>query len=67
LKDVAVNRLGMGMTGMVDDSCDCFVMMDGGYEIMDSELKQSNNISMSAIIVIMNDDSKREKKEYMNI
>jgi hypothetical protein len=39
LKDVAVNRLGMETTGVVDDGCDCIVMMDGGYEITDSESK----------------------------
>jgi hypothetical protein len=28
----------MGMMGVADDGCDCFVMIDGGYEITDSEL-----------------------------
>jgi hypothetical protein len=62
LKDVAVNKSGMEMTDMVDDGCDCFVMMDGGYEIMDSESKQSDNISMSAIVVMMNDRNEVRKK-----
>jgi hypothetical protein len=28
-----VNRLGMGIMGVVDDGCNCFLMTDGGYEI----------------------------------
>jgi hypothetical protein len=42
------------------------VMIDGGYEIMDSESKRSDDISMSAIVVITN-DNEIEKKECMNI
>jgi hypothetical protein len=53
----------MGMTGMVDDGCDCFVMMDGGYEITDSESKRSDDISMSAIVVMTNDRDEVRKKE----
>jgi hypothetical protein len=48
-----VNRLGMGMMGAVDDGCDCLVMTDGGYEITDFESKRSDEISMSAIMVMM--------------
>jgi hypothetical protein len=51
--DVVVNRLGMGMIGVADDGCNCFVMNDGGYEITDLELKQSDNISMLAILVMI--------------
>ena len=51
LKDVG-KRLGRGRIGVVDDSCDCIVMIDGGYEIIDCELKWSEEISMSAIVVM---------------
>jgi hypothetical protein len=64
--DVAVNKSGMGMIDVVDVGCNCFVMIDGGYEIMDSESKRSDDISMSAIVVITN-DNEIEKKECMNI
>jgi hypothetical protein len=57
----------MGMMGVVDDGCDCFVMIDGGYEIMDSESKRSDNISMSAIVVMMNDRDEVRKKEGVYI
>jgi hypothetical protein len=53
----------MGMTCMVDDGCNCFMMMDGGYEITDSKLKWSDNILMSAIVVMMNDNDNIRKKE----
>ena len=39
LNDVAVNRVGMGMIGAVDNGCNGFVTMDGGYEITDFESK----------------------------
>ena len=47
--NVAENRSGIGMMGMVDDGCNCIVMIDGGYEIMDLESKWSDDSSMSAI------------------
>jgi hypothetical protein len=47
-----MNRLGMGVMGVVDDCCDCLVMTDGGYEITDFESKRSEEISMSAIVVM---------------
>jgi hypothetical protein len=50
-RDVAVNRLGIGVIGMADDDCDGFVTMDGGYEITDLESKRSDEISMLAIVV----------------
>jgi hypothetical protein len=43
----------MGIIGAVDDGCDCFVMTDGGYEITNFESKQRDDISMSAIVVMM--------------
>jgi hypothetical protein len=55
-KDVAVNRLGIGVIGVADDDCDGFVMMDGGYEIMDLESKQSDEILMSAIEVMIDEE-----------
>jgi hypothetical protein len=57
----------MGMMGVVDDGCDCFVMIDSEYEIMDLELKRSNDISMSAIVVMMNDRDEVRKKEGVYI
>jgi hypothetical protein len=48
-----VNRLGMGIMGAVDDGCDCFVMTDGGYEITDFESKWSDEILMSAIMMMI--------------
>jgi hypothetical protein len=57
----------MGMMGVADDGCDCFVMIDGGYEIMDFELNRSDDISMLAIVVITNDnDEVKKKKVCMN-
>jgi hypothetical protein len=47
-----VNQFGMGIMGAVDDGCNCFVTIDGGYEITDFESKQSDDISMSAIMMI---------------
>jgi hypothetical protein len=41
--------------GAVDDGCDSFVTMDGGYEINDLESKRSDNISMLAIVAMTND------------
>jgi hypothetical protein len=55
LKDVGWKSLGRGVIGVVDGGCDSFVTMDGGYEIEDVESKRSDNISMSAIVVMMND------------
>jgi hypothetical protein len=43
----------MGIMGAVDDGCDCVVMTDGGYEITDFESKRSDEISMSAIMVMI--------------
>jgi hypothetical protein len=51
--DVVANKLGIGMIGVADDGCNCFVMTNGGYEITNFELKQSDDISMSAIVVMM--------------
>jgi len=51
----------MGTTGVVDDGCDCFKMMDGGYKIMDSESNRSDDISMSAIVVNDNKEVGRKK------
>jgi hypothetical protein len=63
LESVGVNSLGMGVIGAVDDGCDCFVMIDGGYEIVDFESKRSDEISMSAIVVMTNDRNEIRKKE----
>jgi hypothetical protein len=51
--DVVANKLGMGMIGVADDGCDCFVMTDGGYKITDFKSNQSDDILMSAIVVMM--------------
>jgi hypothetical protein len=64
-KDVAVNRLGIGVIGVADDDCDGFVTMDGGYEITDLESKRSDEISMSAIVVMGMNNSKIRRKEYV--
>ena len=62
LNDDTVNRLGMGVIGVVDDGCDSLVTINGGYEIMDFESKQSDEISMLAIGTIINDyESLRSK------
>ena len=61
LNDVAGNRLGMGMIGVVDDSCDSLVTIDGGYEIIDFESKRSDEILMLAIGTIMNDKGRGGK------
>ena len=53
--DIAVNRVGMGMIGEVDNGCDGFVAMDGGYEMTDFESKQSDEILM-LVMVMMRDD-----------
>jgi hypothetical protein len=45
---------------VVDDSC--FMTIDSGYEITDSESKQSNIILMLAIAVIMNDGGGIERE-----
>jgi hypothetical protein len=52
LNNIAASRSGMGMMGVADDGCDCFVMINGGYEIVDFESNRSNDISMSAIVVM---------------
>jgi hypothetical protein len=67
LNDVAVNRSGIGVMGVVDDGCDCFMTIDGGYEIVDFESKRSDDISMSAIVVITNSNDEVKKKESMNV
>jgi hypothetical protein len=41
--------------GAVDDGCNSFMTMDGGYEMEDLESKRSEDISMSAIEVMTND------------
>jgi hypothetical protein len=56
LNDVAATRSGIGVMGVVDDGCDCFMTIDGGYEIVDFESKRSDDISMSTIVVIMNNN-----------
>jgi hypothetical protein len=53
----------MGVIGVVDDGWDCFVMIDGGYEIVDFESNRSDDISMSAIVVMRNDRDEIRKKE----
>ena len=45
------------MMGVVDDDGDGLVTTDGGYVIMDLELKWANKISMLAIVVKVNDES----------
>jgi hypothetical protein len=52
LNAVVVNRLERETIGVVDVGCNCFVTTDGGYEMVDFELKQSDNISMLAIMMI---------------
>ena len=44
----------------MDDGCDCVVITEGGYEIMDLESKRSDDISMSAIVV--RGDGKNEER-----
>jgi hypothetical protein len=41
LNDVTVNRSGIGVIYVVDDSCDCVVMINGGYKIMNLKSKWS--------------------------
>jgi hypothetical protein len=48
----------MGVIGVVDDGCDSFVTMDGKYEMRDFKSKQSDEISMLAIVV-------RDEGEYV--
>jgi hypothetical protein len=55
LKEVGWKSLGIEVIGAVDDGCNSFMTIDGGYEIEDVESKRNNDISMSAIVVITND------------
>jgi hypothetical protein len=55
LRDVGWKSRGIGVIGAVDAGCDSFVTMDGGYEMNDLESKRSDDISMLAIVVMMND------------
>ena len=64
-KDVGVNRSGIGMMGVVDNGSKCVVMTNGGYEIMDLELKWSDDILMLAM-VMMNDSNKKRESVCVN-
>ena len=59
LNDVAANRSGTGIMGVVDDGCEGVVVIDGGYDIMDLESKWSDDISMSAIVVIVENEIRK--------
>ena len=52
-------KLGRGRIGEVDDECDCVVIIDGGYVMTECESNRSDEISMSAIVVI--GDSKNKE------
>jgi hypothetical protein len=65
--DVAANRSGRGMMGVVDDGCTCFVTIDGGYEMSDFESNRSDDVLMSAIVTIMMMRVEGEESMWVNV
>jgi hypothetical protein len=53
------------MMGVVDDGCTCFVTIDGGYEMRDFESNRSDDVLMSAIVMMQGEEGMYRNERCM--